>query len=456
MFNSLSEKLRGSLANIRGKSKLTEENIDLSVREVRMALLEADVSLSVVKKFLSKVRNRAIGQEVSSSLTPGQVFLKIVNEELVRVMGEQSESLSLNAQPPAVVLLAGLQGAGKTTSAAKLAHWLRNREKKKVMLASTDVYRPAAIDQLKTLAQDADVTFFESKSNRKPLGIAREAVEMAGKHFTDVLIIDTAGRLHVDSEMMSEIQEIQHHVSPVETLFVVDAMTGQDAANTAKAFNELLPLTGIILTKVDGDARGGAALSVREITGRPIKFMAVGEGIEQLEAFHPERVASRILGMGDILSFIEEVEQKVDKKKAKKLERKLKKGKKFDLDDFQDQISQMNRMGGLDGLLDKIPGMGNVSNAMANRVNEQQLIQMEAIMSSMTPGERHYPDSINGSRKKRIAGGSGTQIQDVNRLLKQYKQMQKMMKRLSKKGGMANMMRGLEGLNQSPSRFNGR
>ena len=456
MFNSLSEKLRGSLASIRGKSKLTEENIDLSVREVRMALLEADVSLSVVKKFLSKVRNRAIGQEVSSSLTPGQVFLKIVNEELVRVMGEQSESLSLNAQPPAVVLLAGLQGAGKTTSAAKLAHWLRNREKKKVMLASTDIYRPAAIDQLKTLAQDADVTFFESKSNRKPLGIAREAVEVAGKHFADVLIIDTAGRLHADSEMMSEIQEIQHHVSPVETLFVVDAMTGQDAANTAKAFNELLPLTGIILTKVDGDARGGAALSVREITGRPIKFMAVGEGIEHLEAFHPERVASRILGMGDILSFIEEVEQKVDKKKAKKLERKLKKGKKFDLDDFQDQISQMNRMGGLDGLLDKIPGMGNVSNAMANRVNEQHLIQMEAIMSSMTPGERHYPDSINGSRKKRIAGGSGTQIQDVNRLLKQYKQMQKMMKKLSKKGGMANMMRGLEGLNQNPSRFNGR
>ena len=456
MFNSLSEKLRGSLANIRGKAKLTEENIDLSVREVRMALLEADVSLPVVKKFLSRVRNRAIGQEVSSSLTPGQVFLKIVNEELVRVMGEHSESLSLNAQPPAVVLLAGLQGAGKTTSAAKLAHWLRNREKKKVMLASTDIYRPAAIDQLKTLAQDADVTFFESKSNKKPLGIAREALEVASKQFADVLIIDTAGRLHADSEMMSEIQEIQHHVSPVETLFVVDAMTGQDAANSAKAFNELLPLTGIILTKVDGDARGGAALSVREITGRPIKFMAVGEGIEHLEAFHPERVVSRLLGMGDILSFIEEVEQKVDKKKAKKLERKLKKGKKFDLDDFQDQISQMNRMGGLDGLLDKIPGMGNVSNAMSNRVNEQQLIQMEVIMSSMTPGERHYPDSINGSRKKRIAGGSGTQIQDVNRLLKQYKQMQKMMKRLSKKGGMANMMRGLEGLNQNSTRFNGR
>ena len=456
MFNTLTEKLRSSLANISGKAKLTEESIDLSLREVRIALLEADVSLSVVKNFLSEVRDRAIGQEVTSSLTPGQVFVKIVNEELIRVMGEQSESLSLNVQPPAVVLLAGLQGAGKTTSAAKLAHWLRNREKKKVMLVSTDIYRPAAIDQLRTLARDADASFLETNTKKKPLEIAIDALAEARKQFADVLIIDSAGRLHVDSEMMKEIQEIQQYVSPAETLFVVDAMTGQDAANTANAFDELLPLTGIILTKVDGDARGGAALSVREITGKPIKFMAVGEGIEDLEAFHPERVASRILGMGDILSFIEEVEQKVDKKKAKKLEQKLKKGKKLDLDDFQDQLSQMNKLGGLDGMLDKMPGMGNISNAMANRVNEQQFIQMEAIMSSMTPAERHYPDSINGSRKRRIAGGSGTQIQDINRLLKQYKQMQKMMKKLSKKGGMANMMRGLGGLNQHPGRFHGR
>ena len=456
MFDSLTEKLRNSLASINSKAKLTEENIDASLREVRMALLEADVSLSVVKSFVSGVKEGAVGQDVLSSLTPGQVFVKIVNEELVRVMGDHSESLSLNVQPPAVILLAGLQGAGKTTSAVKLANWLKTREKKKVMLVSTDVYRPAAIDQLRTLADHADVSFFEATTDKNPLDIAKESLAEASKQFADVLIIDTAGRLHVDDKMMGEIQEIQRKVSPVETLFVVDAMTGQDAANTAKEFNELLPLTGIILTKADGDARGGAALSVRSITGKPIKFMAVGESIDDLEAFHPDRVASRILGMGDILSLIEEVEQKVDRNKAKKLERKLKKGKKFDLEDFRDQITQMNNMGGLDGLMDKLPGMGNISNAMANQVNEHQFVQMEAIISSMTPGERHYPDRINGSRKRRIAGGSGTQIQDINRLLKQHKQMQKMMKKLSKKGGMANMMRGLGGLNQNSGRFQGR
>ena len=421
-----------------------------------MALLEADVALPVVKSFISDVQARAVGQEVAASLSPGQVFVKIVNEELTWVMGEHSDSLNLSVQPPAVILLAGLQGAGKTTSAAKLALWLKNRENKQVMLVSTDVYRPAAIDQLRTLAGEADVKFFESNPDQKPVDIASNALTEARKQFVDVLIVDTAGRLHVDGDMMDEIKVLHGSVNPVETLFVVDSMTGQDAANTAQAFNEILPLTGVILTKADGDARGGAALSVRAITGKPIKFMAVGETIDALDAFYPDRIAGRILGMGDVLSLIEEAEQKVDKKKAQKLARKIKKGKKFDLEDFRDQIQQMNNMGGIADLMDKMPGMGNMKNAVADKVNDKQFVQMEAIINSMTPGERHYPDSINGSRKKRIAMGSGTQIQDINRLLKQHKQMQKMMKKLTKKGGMANMMRGMGGMQPPPGRFPGR
>ena len=411
-----------------------------------MALLEADVALSVIKPFIDQVRLRAIGQEVTKSLSPGQVFVKIVSDELVRVMGEENDSLDLNTQPPGVILMAGLQGAGKTTSTAKLALWLKNREKKKVMVVSTDVYRPAAIDQLRTLAIEADVIFFESNPDQKPIDIAKNALVAARKQFADVLIVDTAGRLHIDEGMMAEIKDLHACVNPVETLFVVDAMTGQDAANTAKSFSEILPLSGVILTKTDGDARGGAALSVRSITGKPIKFMATGEKIDALEAFYPDRIASRILGMGDVLSLIEEAEEKIDKTKALKLAKKIKKGKKFDLEDFKDQIQQMNNMGGIGSMLDKMPGMGGMAKVAQEKMADNPFGQMEAIINSMTPGERRYPDSVNGSRKRRIAMGSVTQIQDINRMLKQHKQMQKMMKKLSKKGGMAAMMRGMGGM----------
>jgi len=456
LFDSLTEKLGASLASITGKAKLTEENIQGTLREVRIALLEADVALPVVKSFVDSIQGRAVGQEVTSSLSPGEAFIKIVNDELTRMMGEHSDSLDLNVQPPAVILMAGLQGAGKTTSAAKLAYWLRTRENKKVMVVSADVYRPAAIEQLKTLARDAEVEFCESSPDQAPLDIVSNAVKSAQQQFMDVLIVDTAGRLAIDEEMMAEISDIHARIKPVETLFVVDAMTGQDAANTAKVFNEVLPLTGVILTKADGDARGGAALSVRAVTGKPIKFMAVGETIDALDAFYPDRIAGRILGMGDVLSLIEEAEQKVDKKKAEKLAKKIKKGRRFDLEDFRDQIQQMNNMGGLSSMLDKMPGMGANKAAVQDKVNDSQFMQMEAIINSMTPGERHFPDVINGSRKKRIASGSGTQIQDLNRLLKQHKQMQKMMKKLTKKGGMTNMMRGMGGMMQQPGRLPGR
>jgi signal recognition particle subunit SRP54 len=446
VFDSLTERLSASLANITGRAKLTEENIQDTLREVRMALLEADVALPVVKGFIDQVRLRAVGTEVTQSLSPGQVFVKIVNDELVKVMGEENDSLDLTAQPPAIILMAGLQGAGKTTSTAKLALWLKNREKKKVMVVSTDVYRPAAIEQLKTLAAEADIGFIDSNTDQKPKDIASAALETAKKQFADVLIVDTAGRLAIDADMMAEIKGLHDQLNPAETLFVVDAMTGQDAANTAQAFSEVLPLTGVILSKTDGDARGGAALSVRSITGKPIKFMATGEKIDALEAFFPDRIASRILGMGDVLSLIEEAEQKIDKKKAEKLAKKIKKGKKFDLEDFRDQIQQMNNMGGISSMLDKMPGMGGMAKMAEDKLAANPFGQMEAIINSMTPGERRYPDSINGSRKRRIANGSGTQIQDVNRLLKQHKQMQKMMKKLTKKGGMANMMRGMGGM----------
>lgn len=446
MFDNLSERLSNSLRSITGKSKLTEDNIKDTLREVRMALLEADVALDVVKAFVEKVKTRAVGQEVSKSLSPGQMFVKIVNDELVSVMGEANESLNLSTQPPAVILMAGLQGAGKTTSVAKLARFLKETQKKSVMVVSADVYRPAAIKQLETLAEEVEAQFFPSTTEQKPIDIVDAAVAEAKVKFADVLIVDTAGRLAIDEEMMNEIKALHSHVNPVETLFVVDAMTGQDAANTANAFNEALPLTGVVLTKADADTRGGAALSVRHITGKPIKFLGMGEKTTALDPFHPDRIASRILGMGDMLSLIEQAEQKLDKQKAEKLAKKIQKGKKFDLNDLKDQLQQMKDMGGIGDMLDKLPGMGNMAQMAQQQIDNKQFVRMEAIIDSMTPAERSNPEILNGSRKKRITQGSGTQIQDLNRLMKQHKQMQKMMKKVSKKGGMANMMRGLGGM----------
>ncbi len=446
MFENLTERLTQTLKSVTGQAKLTEDNIKGTLREVRMALLEADVALPVVKEFVNSVKERAVGTEVSSSLSPGQVFVKIVNEELVKVMGEANEALNLAAQPPAVVMMAGLQGAGKTTSVAKLSRYLREREKKKVLVVSADVYRPAAIKQLETLAKEVQVEFFPSTAEQDPVDIVNAAIQHAKIQHHDVLLVDTAGRLHVDGEMMDEIKRLHAAVKPVETLFVVDAMTGQDAANTARAFNDELPLTGVILTKTDGDARGGAALSVRHITGKPIKFLGVGEKVEALEPFHPDRVASRILGMGDVLSLIEEAEQKIDKKKAEKFAKKIQKGKGFDLEDFREQIQQMKNMGGMMGMLDKLPGMGQMANAAQMAGAEKGVGQMEAIINSMTPKERRNPDILTGSRKKRIAAGSGTQVQDVNRLIKQHKQMSKMMKKMKGKGGMSKMMRSMKGM----------
>jgi signal recognition particle subunit SRP54 len=445
MFESLSDRLSLSLKKISGKASLSEKNIQETLREVRMALLEADVALPVVKGFVEQVKTRALGTEVSSSLNPGQQFLKIVQAELEAVMGDKNESLDLAAQPPAVVLMAGLQGAGKTTSVAKLSRYLREREKKKVMVVSADVYRPAAIEQLKTLAAEVQAEFFPSNPQQKPIQIVNDAIKAAKKQFVDVLIIDTAGRLHVDGEMMEEIKEVHGVAEPVETLFVIDAMIGQDAVNTAQAFNESLPLTGVILTKVDGDARGGAALSVRQVTGKPIKFLGVGEKTDALEPFHPERIASRILGMGDVLSLIEEVERKVDKKKAEKLAKKVVKGKRFDLEDLRDQLQQMKNMGGMAGMMEKLPGMGNMAQMAQQNNANSQFDRMECIINSMTPKERKNPDILNGSRKRRITMGSGTTIQDLNRLLKQHKQMGKMMKKMKGKG-MQNMMRGMGGM----------
>ena len=445
MFESLTSRLTKTLRNLRGSGRLTEDNIKDTLREVRMALLEADVALPVVREFVEQVKQRAVGKEVMESLTPGQALVKIVHEELIILMGEANEELDLHTQPPAVVLMAGLQGAGKTTSVGKLARWLRERKKKSVLVVSADIYRPAAIEQLKTLAAEVGVEFFPSDPSQKPVDIARNAVDAARKKHLDVVLIDTAGRLHIDSEMMAEIQQIHQAVKPVETLFVVDSMTGQDAANTAKAFGDALPLTGVILTKTDGDSRGGAALSVRQITGKPIKFLGVGEKSNALEPFHPDRLASRILDMGDVLSLVEEVQQKVDHEKAQKLADKFKKGKGFDLEDFKDQLQQLQNMGGIGALMDKLPGMANIPDAAKNQVNEKEFGRLEAIINSMTPGERRHPDIIKGARKRRIAMGSGTQVQDVNRLLKQFTQMQKMMKKMTKGGGISKMMRGLKG-----------
>jgi len=445
MFQNLTDRLGQTLKNISGKGRLTEDNVKETLREVRMALLEADVALPVVKDFIDSIKTRALGIEVSKSLQPGQMFIKVVQEELEKVLGDGTQGLNLAATPPAVIMMAGLQGAGKTTSVGKLSKYLTEREKKKVLVVSADVYRPAAIKQLQTLSEEVGVECYPSNIMQKPVDIVKAAISHAKMQFFDVLIVDTAGRLAVDEKMMDEIKQLHAAVNPVETLFVVDAMTGQDAANTAKAFNEALPLTGVILTKADGDARGGAALSVKQITGKPIKFLGMGEKLDALEPFHPQRIASRILGMGDVLSLIEEVERKVDKKSAERVAKKIQKGKGFDLQDFKDQLAQMRNMGGMMSLMDKMPGMGGMSAKIKDQANDKQFTQMEAIINSMTPHERERPDVIKGSRKRRIATGSGSQIQDVNRLLKQFMQMQKMMKKMGG-GNMKKMMRGMGGM----------
>ncbi|RDI44833.1 signal recognition particle protein [Aquicella lusitana] len=445
MFSHLSERLNKVIKNLTGQGRLTEANIQETLREIRKALLEADVALPVAKAFIEDIQAKAVGKEVMESLTPGQVLIKLVHDELVTVMGESNETLDLKAQPPAVILMAGLQGSGKTTTVAKLARWLQQIQKKSVLVASADIYRPAAIDQLETLAKTVGAEFFPSQTSQDPIDIAKGAIQAARNKVVDVVIIDTAGRLHIDEQMMSEIQRLHAAIQPVETLFVVDSMTGQDAVNTAKAFNDALPLTGVVLTKADGDARGGAALSIRYITGKPIKFIGIGEKIDALEPFYPDRIASRILGMGDILTLVEEAERNIDKAKAEKLVKKIKKGKVFDLDDFRDQLKQIHKMGGVMGIMSKLPGVNQLPDQVKSQFNDKRLVEIEAIINSMTPKERRYPDNIKNSHKRRIALGSGTSIQAINQLLKQFAQMQKMMKKMSKKGGMMKLMRGLQG-----------
>ena len=452
MFEALSERLGRTLNTLRGRGRLTEDNIRESLREVRMALLEADVAVEVVTTFLDRVRERSVGQEVMQSLKPGQELVRVVRDELTELMGGASDGLSLNVQPPAVILMAGLQGAGKTTTAAKLARWLKENGAsptrppvRSVMLASCDVYRPAAIEQLRTLSAEIGAEFFPSDPSQKPVDIAKNALAEAKLRYHEVLILDTAGRLHIDEEMMEEVRRVHAVAQPAETLFVVDAMTGQDAVNAAKAFDEALPLTGVVLTKTDGDARGGAALSVRQVTGKPIKFLGVGEKTGALEPFHPDRLASRILGMGDVLSLIEDAERNVDREAAEKLAKKVAKGKGFDLEDFAEQLRQMRNMGGMSSLIDKLPGAASMPAAVKSQLDDRETVRLEAIINSMTPHERRFPAVIKGSRKRRIANGSGTQVQDVNRLLKQFTQMQKMMKRMKKQGGLQRMMQSMKG-----------
>ncbi len=443
MFDNLSSRLAGVIKTLRGQARLTEANIQDALREVRMALLEADVALPVVKDFIAHVKERAQGQEVLASLTPGQAVIGIVHQEMTKLMGGQNAALNFATRPPAVILMAGLQGAGKTTTSAKLAKYLREQLKKKVLLASCDVYRPAAMEQLRALAQQLDTDYFPAEPSQKPEQIALAARDYADKHFHDVLIVDTAGRLAVDEAMMAEIKRLQEALNPIETLFVVDAMQGQDAVNTAKAFNDALTLTGVVLTKLDGDARGGAALSVRHVTGKPIKFAGVGEKVGGLEPFHPERMASRILGMGDVLSLIEEAQRGVDQEEAVKLAKKIKSGKSFDLEDFKAQLQQMKKMGGVAALMDKLPA--HLGKAAQGAADDKSINRIEGIINSMTPGERRNPAILKASRKRRIAAGAGVQVQEVNRLLSQFEQTQKMMKMVSK-GGMAKMMRGMKGM----------
>ncbi len=443
MLENLTQRLSGVIKTLRGQARLTESNVQDALREVRMALLEADVALPVVKEFIAQVKQAALGQSVIGNLNPGQAMIGVVHRELTKLMGEHNDALNLATTPPAVILMAGLQGAGKTTTSGKLAKLLRDQQKKKVLLASCDVYRPAAIEQLRTLAKQLDIDFFASDISQKPQDIALAALDFARRHYHDVLIVDTAGRLAIDAAMMTEIQQLHAALKPIETLFVVDAMTGQDAVNTAKAFGDALPLTGIILTKLDGDARGGAALSVRQITGKPIKFVGVSEKPNGLEAFHPERMASRVLGMGDVLSLIEDAQREVDHVQAEKLAKKMQSGKGFDLNDFKMQIAQMRKMGGMSALMDKLPAQLSQA-AAGNKLDDKQISRTEGIINSMTPLERSKPEIIKASRKRRIALGAGVQVMHVNQLLNQFEQMQKMMKMFSK-GGMAKMMRGMAG-----------
>jgi signal recognition particle subunit SRP54 len=444
MLDNLTQRLSGVIKNLRGHARLTESNIQDAMREVRMALLEADVALPVVKELAAQVKEAALGQEVIGNLNPGQAFIGVVHRELTKLMGEHNDALNLTTTPPAVILMAGLQGAGKTTTCGKLAKLLREQSKKKVLLVSCDIYRPAAIEQLRTLATQLDIDFFASDISQKPQDIAAAALDFARKHHHDVLIVDTAGRLAIDAAMMAEIQQLHASLKPIETLFVVDAMTGQDAVNTAKAFGEALPLTGIILTKMDGDSRGGAALSVRHITGKPIKFIGVSEKPNGLEAFHPERMASRILGMGDVLSLLEEAQRGVDQGEAEKLAKKMQSGKGFDLNDFKMQMVQMRKMGGMSALMDKLPAQ--LSQAAADsKVDDKAINRLEGIINSMTPQERSRPELIKAQRKKRIADGAGVKVMHVNQLLNQFEQTQKMMKMFTKGGGMAKMMRSMAG-----------
>ena len=446
MLDNLTNRLARVMKTVKGEARLTESNINDALREVRMALLEADVALPVIKDFIAAVREKAVGEEVIGSLSPGQALVGVVHRELTRVMGDAHQGITFNARPPVVVLMAGLQGAGKTTTVGKLGMFLKENHKKKVLVVSCDVYRPAAIDQLKTVAGQAGVDFFPATASEKPEAIALAAVDWARRHYHDVLLVDTAGRLAVDAEMMAEIKRLHAALNPVETLFVVDAMLGQDAVNTARAFNEALPLTGVVLTKLDGDARGGAALSVRHVTGKPIKFAGVGEKLGGLEAFHPERIASRILGMGDVLSLIEEAKKGLDEEKAVAFARKLKSGKGFDLNDFKEQIAQMRSMGGLSALLDKMPAqIAQAAGQLPAGAENQMVGRVEGIINSMTPAERARPEILKASRKRRIALGAGVQVQDVNRLLNQFEQSQKMMKMVSK-GGMGKLMRGMRGM----------
>ncbi|MCL6263622.1 signal recognition particle protein [Craterilacuibacter sp. RT1T] len=446
MLDNLTTRLTGVIKTLRGNARLSESNIQDAMREVRMALLEADVALPVVKSFIAQVKERALGQDVMGSLTPGQALVGVVNDELTRLMGEKNDALNLAAQPPAVVLMAGLQGAGKTTTVGKLAKLLKETQKKKVLVVSADVYRPAAIEQLKLLAEQAGVEWFPSEGSQKPVDIALAAIDYAKRHFFDVLMVDTAGRLAIDEAMMAEIKALHAAVKPVETLFVVDAMQGQDAVNTAQAFGEALPLTGVILTKMDGDSRGGAALSVRHVTGKPIKFIGVGEKLTGLEPFHPDRIANRILGMGDVLSLIEDVQKGIDQDEAAKIAKKLKSGKGFDLEDFLGQMQQMKKMGGVTSMLEKMPGqMGQMAKGIKGDEAEKSMRRIEGIIYSMTPLERRKPELLKASRKRRIATGAGVSVQEVNKLLKQFEEMQKMMKQFSK-GGLSKMMRGMKGM----------
>lgn len=447
MLDNLTSRFSNVFKNIRGQSKLTEDNIKEALREVRLALLEADVALPIVKDFVNNVKEKALGREITDSLTPDQAFIGVVNEALVDLMGKENSSLNLAAAPPAVVLMAGLQGAGKTTTVGKLSRLLKN-EQKKILVVSADVYRPAAIEQLKLLAEQVGVDFFPSDAGQQPVDIARAAVDYAKKHFYDVLMVDTAGRLAIDEAMMNEIKALHAAVNPVETLFVVDAMLGQDAVNTAQAFNEALPLTGVILTKMDGDSRGGAALSVRQTTGKPIKFIGIGEKVNGLEPFHPDRIASRILGMGDVLTLIEDVQKGIDEEVAAKMAKKLHKGKGFDLNDFKEQIQQMRNMGGLESIMSKMPGeIGQLSKQIPEGTAEKAMGHVEAIINSMTAKERANPALLKASRKRRIAAGSGTTIQEVNKMLKQFEQSQQMMKMFSGKGmgKLMNMAKGMKG-----------